>query len=109
MAKPLKCRLKLHAWVDRENPETREPYQVCFRCQAGRYKGPAAPVSETAGKNVAKLCDLGIELVLPAARGGGNDWCGLLTPQVPSSSWLGHRGVDPHQSWTPGIWTWIRD
>ena len=31
MAKPLKCRLRLHNWEDRENPETHERYQgsVC--------------------------------------------------------------------------------
>jgi hypothetical protein len=33
-------------------------------------KEPAAPVSDTAGKNVGKLCDLGIEFMLPAARRG---------------------------------------
>lgn len=29
MAEPLKCRLRLHAWEDRENPETHAHYQVC--------------------------------------------------------------------------------
>jgi hypothetical protein len=28
VAKPWKCRLRLHKWDDRENPETHEYYQV---------------------------------------------------------------------------------
>jgi hypothetical protein len=27
--KPLRCRLRLHTWEYRENPETHEHYQVC--------------------------------------------------------------------------------
>jgi len=49
MAKPLKCRLKLHAWEDRENPETRERYEVCVRCDAYRDRGRAAPGAGAAG------------------------------------------------------------
>jgi hypothetical protein len=33
--KPLRCRLRLH-WEDRENPETRDRYEVCVRCDAYR-------------------------------------------------------------------------
>ena len=36
MAKPLRCRLRLHAWEDRENPELITP-QVCARFKAFRY------------------------------------------------------------------------
>lgn len=43
MAKPLKCRLRLHAWESRTNPETRERYEVCVRCDAYRDRGGAAP------------------------------------------------------------------
>jgi hypothetical protein len=41
--KPLRCRLRFHAWEDRENPETRDRYQVCVRCNAYRDRGSAAP------------------------------------------------------------------
>jgi hypothetical protein len=30
VAKPLKCRLRLHDWEHRENPETHERHQVCL-------------------------------------------------------------------------------
>jgi hypothetical protein len=36
VAKPWKCRLRLHDWEDRENPETHAHYQVCRRCNAYR-------------------------------------------------------------------------
>jgi hypothetical protein len=49
MAKPLRCRLRLHAWEDRENPETHEHYQVCPRCNAYRDRGNAAPGAGAAG------------------------------------------------------------
>jgi hypothetical protein len=49
MAKPLKCRLRLHNWEDRENPETHERYQVCLRCNAYRDRGNAAPGAGAAG------------------------------------------------------------
>ena len=39
MAKALRCRLRLHAWEYRENPETQEHYQVCVRCNAYRDRG----------------------------------------------------------------------
>jgi ribosomal protein L40E len=34
VAKPWKCRFRLHDWDDRENPKTHEHYQVCLRCNA---------------------------------------------------------------------------
>jgi hypothetical protein len=43
VAKPWKCRLRLHDWDDRENPETHEHYEVCLRCNAYRDRGRAAP------------------------------------------------------------------
>jgi hypothetical protein len=49
VAKPLRCRLRLHAWDDRENPETGDRYQVCVRCDAYRDKGRAAPGAGAAG------------------------------------------------------------
>jgi len=49
MAKPLRCRLKLHAWEDQENPETHDHYQVCLRCDTYRDRGRAAPGAGTAG------------------------------------------------------------
>ena len=36
MAKPWKCRLRLHDWEVRENPETHGHYEVCRRCNAYR-------------------------------------------------------------------------
>jgi len=42
VAKPWKCRLRLHDWDDRENPETHEHYEVCMRCNAYRGKGRRA-------------------------------------------------------------------
>jgi len=42
MAKPLRCRLRLHKWEYRENSETHEYYQVCLRCNAYRDKGSSA-------------------------------------------------------------------
>ena len=49
VARPLKCRLRLHNWEDRENPETHERYQVCLRCNAYRDRGNAAPGAGAAG------------------------------------------------------------
>jgi hypothetical protein len=49
MVKALRCRLRLHDWDDRENPETRERYQVCLRCNAYRDRGNAAPGAGGAG------------------------------------------------------------
>ena len=49
MPKPLRCRLRFHAWEDRENPETRDRYQVCVRCNAYRDRGSAAPGAGAAG------------------------------------------------------------
>jgi hypothetical protein len=47
VAKPWKCRLRLHDWDYRENPETHEHYQVCLRCNAYRDRGSAAPGART--------------------------------------------------------------
>ena len=47
--KPLRCRLRFHAWEDRENPETGDRYQVCVRCNAYRDRGSAAPGAGAAG------------------------------------------------------------
>src|SRR5215204_6378184 len=49
MAKYLLCRLRLHKWDDRENPETHAGYQVCLRCNAYRDRGNAAPGADAAG------------------------------------------------------------
>lgn len=49
MQKPLRCRLRLHSWEVRENPETRERYEVCVRCDAYRDRGRAAPGAGAAG------------------------------------------------------------
>ena len=49
MVKALRCRLRLHDWDDRENPETHERYQVCLRCNAYRDRGRAAPGAGAAG------------------------------------------------------------
>lgn len=42
MARPLRCRLRLHSWEYRENPDTHEYYQVCVRCNAYRDRGNSA-------------------------------------------------------------------
>ena len=49
MAKPWKCRLRMHDWDDRENPETHEHYEICLRCNAYRERGRAAPGAGAAG------------------------------------------------------------
>jgi hypothetical protein len=50
MVKPLRCRLRLHAWDDRENSETKEAYQICLLCNAYRDRGlPPAPGAGAAG------------------------------------------------------------
>jgi hypothetical protein len=43
MAEVWMCRLRLHNWEDRENPETHEHCEVCLRCNAYRDRGRAAP------------------------------------------------------------------
>lgn len=55
VARPLKCRLGLHDWDDRENPETHERYQVCLRCDAYKDRGDAAPGAGAAGATGANL------------------------------------------------------
>ena len=39
----------MNTWDDRENPETREHYQVCLRGDAYRDRGRAAPGAGAAG------------------------------------------------------------
>jgi hypothetical protein len=39
VAQPWNCRLRLHDWGDRENPETHEHCEVCLRCNAYREGG----------------------------------------------------------------------
>ena len=41
--RPLKCRLGLHRWDERQNPETRERYEICLRCDSYRDRPGAAP------------------------------------------------------------------
>ena len=52
-SKPLRCRLRLHRWDERENPETHERYQICTLCDAYHERPQAAPgagaASATAG------------------------------------------------------------
>ena len=43
MARLLRCRLRLHAWEDREIPETHARYQLCLLCNAYRDRGGARP------------------------------------------------------------------
>ena len=57
MPKPLRCRLRFHAWEDRENPETRDRYQVCVRCNAYRDRGSAAPGA--GGRLLARASGIG--------------------------------------------------
>ena len=47
--RPLKCRLGLHRWDERENPETRERYEICLRCDSYRDRPGAAPGAGFAG------------------------------------------------------------
>jgi len=49
MVKALRCRLHLHDWEDRENPETHERCQVCGLRNAYRDRGNAAPGAGAAG------------------------------------------------------------
>lgn len=49
MARPLRCRLKLHTWENRQNPETGDYYQVCSGCDAYRERSSAAPGAGAAG------------------------------------------------------------
>lgn len=36
MGKPMRCRLRLHAWRVRRNEEDATPYELCVRCHAER-------------------------------------------------------------------------
>ena len=47
--RPLKCRLGLHRWDERENPETKERYEICQRCDSYRDRPGAAPGAGFAG------------------------------------------------------------
>ena len=47
--KPLRCRLRLHRWDQRENPETHELYEICLLCDAYRDHPRAAPGASSAG------------------------------------------------------------
>ena len=47
-SKPWRCRLRLHGWDERENPETRERYEVCVLCDAYRERPRAAPGTASA-------------------------------------------------------------
>ena len=49
MDKPAKCHLGRHDWEERANPETRETYEVCLRCDAYRDRGRAVPGAGAAG------------------------------------------------------------
>lgn len=49
MATSWKCRVRWHAWEIRINPETKEHYEVCVRCNAYRDRGNAAPGAGAAG------------------------------------------------------------
>ena len=53
MARPLRCRLSLHAWEYRENPETHEHYQICGRCKAYRDRGAQPSTVEDPGVSAA--------------------------------------------------------
>lgn len=47
--RPLPCLLKIHRWDERQNPETKELYEICLRCDAYRERGRAAPGAGAAG------------------------------------------------------------
>lgn len=47
--RPLRCRLGLHRWDEQENPETKERYELCSRCDAYREHPRAAPGAGAAG------------------------------------------------------------
>lgn len=49
MTKPMRCRLRLHRWESRTNPETRDLYELCELCDAYRDRGRAAPGAGAAG------------------------------------------------------------
>jgi hypothetical protein len=55
MGRPLRCRVRLHTWEYRENPETHEHYQVCVRCNAYRDRGTSPwVVAEEPGESVVE-------------------------------------------------------
>lgn len=49
--RPWRCRFRLHTWDEQENPETRERYEICARCDAYRERPRAAPGASAAGMN----------------------------------------------------------
>ena len=56
----VRCRLRLHRWDERENPETRERYEICLRCDAYRDKDKAIPGAGAAGASGANLGGFGM-------------------------------------------------
>lgn len=60
MEKKTKCRFGRHDWDERENPETRDRYEVCLRCDAYREHDRAAPGAGAAGAAGANAGGLGL-------------------------------------------------
>ncbi len=56
----MKCRFGRHDWDERENPETRERYEICLRCDAYREQPRAIPGAGAAGAAGANLGGLGM-------------------------------------------------
>jgi hypothetical protein len=44
----IRCRLGLHRWEEQENPETKERFELCTRCDAYRDRPRAAPGTSAA-------------------------------------------------------------
>jgi hypothetical protein len=82
MPKPLRCRLRLHAWEDRENPETGEDYLVCVRCNAHRDREPHLLVVVEPGVS-------GVDRTL-----GQSAFPGVTEPVVKAPCWFGR--AQPH-------------
>jgi hypothetical protein len=75
VAKPWRCRLRLHDWDDRENPETHEYYQVCLRCNAYRERGRAAAGITAGAWYASPATHVGYELIgagMLIVAGGGH-------------------------------------
>jgi hypothetical protein len=71
MAKPWRCRLRLHSWEERENPDTQERYQVCPRCNAIATEGmqPQVPALLESPLVVVVSAETGRERPSPAVGG----------------------------------------
>jgi len=54
-----KCRFGRHDWDERQNPETRELYEICLRCDAYRDQGRAVPGAGAAGASAANIGGFG--------------------------------------------------